>query len=126
MAGIELKEGLADIEKALESGGKGNFNFIDTRGWIRFRLGDLDGALKDLNNAIELAEKSRQRELDILVGHHQAHRIIERHAKELEQGMAVMYHHRGEIYQKLGQSQKASSDLARGDKLGYNPAEGIF
>lgn len=126
VAGIELKEGLADIEKAIDLSGKDNFNFIDTRGWILFRMGKLQEALKDLNRAIELGEKNRQRELDIRVGHHQPRRIVERHAQELDQGLAVMYHHRGEIYQKLGKSQQASDDLARGDKLGYNPAEGVF
>ncbi|HWC89461.1 MAG TPA: tetratricopeptide repeat protein [Pirellulales bacterium] len=126
VAAIELKDGLTDIEAAIKLSGKDNFNFIDTRGWLLFRMGDFDGALKDLNRAIELAEKSRQHELDIRVGHHQARRIIEQRAQELDQALAVMYHHRGEIYQKLGKSQQASDDLARGDKLGYNPAEGVF
>ncbi|HEY5315768.1 MAG TPA: tetratricopeptide repeat protein [Pirellulales bacterium] len=126
VAGIELKEGLADIEQAIKLADKDNFNFIDTRGWIRFRMGDLPGALEDLNRAIALGEKDRQRELDFLAGHQQQRWFVERSEREWERNLAVMYHHRGEIYQKLGKSRQASADLARGDKLGYNPAEGVF
>ena len=37
-----------------------------------------------------------------------------------------MYHHRGEIYQKLGQSEKAETDIRRAENLGYDPAHGVF
>lgn len=129
VAGIELKEGLADIEKALELAGN-NYSraslFYDTRGWIRFRMGDLQAALKDLDQAIDLAATQRERELDYLAGHQRPRRMIAQVAREWDQNLAVMHHHRGEVYQKLGKARQASADLQRGDKLGYNPADGVF
>ena len=89
-------------------------------------MGDFQAALKDLNQAIELVSKERERELDYVAGHGWPRRLIDRFELEWKQTMAVMYHHRGEIYQKLGQSEPASADIKRGDKLGYNPAEGVY
>jgi len=45
---------------------------------------------------------------------------------ELDHSLGVMYHHRGEIYQTLGEKDKADIDIRRGENLGYDPAHGVF
>jgi tetratricopeptide (TPR) repeat protein len=109
----ELDDGLADINRALALD-PGNVEFLDTRGYLLHRLGHDDEALKDMNQALAQLSQFERAEVD------QAARL------ELDHSLAVMYHHRGEIYQTLGQNDKAQVDIRRGENLGYDPAHGVF
>lgn len=130
VAGVELKEGMADIEKAIQLEGKGkdkeNGEYIDTRGWLRFRMGDYKGALADLDLAIKLTHSARQHDIDILAGRLSPRRLIEQCEQRYGLALAVMHHHRGEIYEKLGDKKQAATDLKLGEKLGYDPKNGVF
>jgi tetratricopeptide (TPR) repeat protein len=127
MAGVELSEALEDVEKALSFWHGENAAFLDTRGYIHFLQGNLKPALADLDQAIRLAEQDRQREIDQLKANHGISKhLIERIERNHDHNLAVMYHHRGQIYEKLDRAEEAKADLERGDKLGYNPAEGVF
>jgi len=109
----ELDDGLADIDRALTFG-PGNAEFLDTRGYLLHRLGRDKEALAEMDRALAQWNQVDRTEMD------QAARL------ELDHSLAVMYHHRGEIYQSLGQNDKAEADIRRGENLGYNPAHGVF
>jgi thioredoxin-like negative regulator of GroEL len=47
-------------------------------------------------------------------------------AKELRTGLAVMYHHRGEVQQALGNADAAKGDFEKASAYGYNPDQGVF
>jgi tetratricopeptide (TPR) repeat protein len=123
---MELNEGLADIEKAMQRAAQ-NLDvipaFLDTRGYLLHLLDRNDEALKDLNRAVAMTDQSlnaflnRQlavdrRELPFL--------------HELNRDLAVMLYHRGLVREALGQTKQAEQDLKRAEQLGYDPKKGIF
>lgn len=126
LAEMELEEGLADAEEAIKRAGTPNAAFLDTRGYLLHLLGRNEEALDDLNQAINLAEKLRQAVArwpdDPRVG--PGKRSFD--LRHLDHNLAVLYHHRGLIHQKLDNPQQAESDLARGDELGYDPHKGVW
>jgi len=120
----ELDEALKDIELAIGIEGE-NAHYLDTRGYIRFLLGDYARAREDLDLALELANRSAPLHI-MFAGDPQRQRRFAREKRQHEFDLAVMYHHRGQIHEKLGNSKEAENDLRLGDKLGYNPAAGVY
>ena len=120
LTNMELQLGAQEIEEALRVLGQ-DAALIDTRGYLRFRLGQYDAALADLQVAIRGEEEQRY-----------VAQFDERYRKNL----AVMYHHRGEVYQKLAEDEKnkdrvdfkrkADVDLHRADQYGFDPKSGVF
>ncbi|HVC98865.1 MAG TPA: hypothetical protein VND64_34690 [Pirellulales bacterium] len=139
IAGIELQEGLDDVNAALAlvqsqlnaipterehprmrlfraRPNREKAMYLDTRGTLYLLLGENDKALSDLEEALDLAEDSMRVMFD-------QHPYVQRiRSREL----AVMYHHRGQIHQMLGNTEQAQRDLRRGQELGYNPADGVY
>jgi tetratricopeptide (TPR) repeat protein len=118
---VELKEGLADIDQALtQRHGEAEFlntreaEFLDTRGYLLHQLGRDAEALSVMDRAIAQFEHADRNTLN------------QSEQAELDHSLAVMYHHRGEIYQTLGEKDKADIDIRRGENLGYDPAHGVF
>ncbi len=124
IANMELQEGLDDINKALAQPLDNTIEFgtfLDTRGYLLHLLGRDDEALKDMDQAIAIATQERR----MLI--HQTFRINLREADaDLKQTLAVMYHHRGLVQEKLGHNDEAQSDLRRGKEMGYDPANGVM
>src|SRR5690606_37387474 len=89
----QLEEGLVDIDQAIAQTSGKDAAFIDTRGYLLYRLGRNEEALKEMNEAIRLMQPLRRSLLRPFDG-------LDR--REYEHSMAVMYHHRGLIYEKLG------------------------
>jgi tetratricopeptide (TPR) repeat protein len=124
LANMELSDGLADINKAMTETGENNAEFLDTRGYLLHLLDQNEDALKDLTRAVKLTEETkmmlqmRQRFRD--------HRELLLKLREINHGLAVMYHHRGLVNDKLGHKEDADQDLRHGDQLGYNPAQGVM
>jgi tetratricopeptide (TPR) repeat protein len=120
LTNMELQLGAQEIEEALRVRGP-DAALIDTRGYLRFRLGQYDAALADLQLAIRGEEEQRY-----------SAQFEERYRTNL----AVMYHHRGEIYQKLAEDEKnkdradfkrkAEADLRHADQFGFDPKSGVF
>jgi tetratricopeptide (TPR) repeat protein len=81
--GINLDESLRLIEKAI-SYEPNNGAFIDSLGWIYFKLGKYDRALAELQRAVELIQDD-----------------------------AVVFEHLGDVYQKLGKVDKAAIEWQR-------------
>jgi tetratricopeptide (TPR) repeat protein len=124
LAQMELPSGEHDIEEAIQIAGN-DPAYLDTRGYVRFRLAHYDAALDDMQMAIRIEE-----------GQERSGQYDERDLRLLHRYLAVMYHHRGEIYEKLGDDeknkdravfkQKAEIDFHRADQLGFDPKNGVF
>jgi tetratricopeptide (TPR) repeat protein len=124
LANLELADGLADINKALAETGEDNSQFLDTRGYLLFLLDHSDEALKDLNRAIKLAEQFK---LTIQMQRHALdwHTALAQ-LNDANHDLAVMYHHRGLVYDKLGRKDESEQDTRRSKQLGYDPAQGVL
>jgi tetratricopeptide (TPR) repeat protein len=126
VAGVDLKAALADAEQAIEFSGPDNASILDTRGYLQCLLGNYKAALDDLDRSIELTEQQKQFELDRLTKAQRPEAVIAHHTRKLNEMLAVMYYHRGLVYQKQGEDTRAKADIELGYKLGYNPDEGVF
>lgn len=128
IAGTDLEQGLAEVQQAIDQSADSPmlFTYLDTRGYLYHLLKRDDEALADLNRAIELGEKDR----DSAAAEMKAKGVSETQARRLtellNQSLAVMYHHRGEVNQALGHNEQAEFDLRRADELGYDPERGVF
>jgi hypothetical protein len=40
--------------------------------------------------------------------------------------LAVIYHHRGLVYERIGKTRQAQADLERARQLGYDPEKGVW
>lgn len=143
LAGVELHEAQADVQQAIavveenlahESRAPTRYSiviialaknqkaaYLDTRGYIYFLQQRYEEALADLELAIQLTDEFRRFWLGQVQQEH--HAFYER---QFDHELSVMYHHRGQVYEKLGKSEESRADLDLAAKLGYNPAEGVF
>jgi tetratricopeptide (TPR) repeat protein len=112
----DLEAGLRDVERAIELSrdNRENAAFIDTRGYLLYRLGRHDEALKDMERAIELMLSARDSA------------FLPSDFKRFKESMAVMFYHRGVIYEALGRHEEAAVDLLEADRLGYDPDAGVL
>ena len=125
LTGMDLQSGSQDIDEALLLVGQSP-ELLDTRAYVRFKLGQSDAALEDMRMAIRI-EEGRQYSVQY---DEQEQRLLHR------RNLAVMYHHRGEIYEKFADDeknkdradfkQKAEIDFHRADQLGFDPKNGVF
>ena len=126
IAGLELDEALDDIQRAIDMAPVEEAAYLDTRGYIYYLLGRYDEALVDLDRALQLTAAQRRE----MLGGVQKQRLPEgqfvRRERLLNHHEAVMVYHRGQVHAKLGNEEQAQADLARGEQLGYNPAEGVY
>ena len=53
-------------------------------------------------------------------------RVVDRLEQSAEQNLAVLYQHRGLIYEKLGRSDDAAEDFRRAQEYGYSPEDGVW
>jgi tetratricopeptide (TPR) repeat protein len=123
---FELEEALVDVDEALRERPE-NASWVDTRGYVLYRLGRNQEALEELERAIALTEKERQELEDRgrkAVGEVKAG-FDQRHA-QIDESLAVMYYHRGEVHEKLGHADLAKKDKFIGVKLGYAPESGVY
>jgi tetratricopeptide (TPR) repeat protein len=127
IAKTELFEGLADVDRAIVEVGQDSreyATFLDTRGYLLHLLDRNDDALKDLNQAIEITDQQKRRLLQQQFRFDM--RRLQYELKQMDGDLAVMYHHRGLVQEKLGNPQDARDDLLRGAQLGYDPAKGVL
>ncbi|MBL9090717.1 MAG: hypothetical protein JNL96_05805 [Planctomycetaceae bacterium] len=129
LGGFDLEAALVDIEEAIKLDPQPNDAFLDTRGYVRFKLGRHQEALDDIEQAIKLIQ-AEKRELEQLV---EGRDLLGQFAREfraqigrLEEQMAVMVRHRGEVRQALGEKDEAEQDFRLAERLGFNPAEGVY
>lgn len=130
LANRNLDGGLADIERALSLlGVENDAALLDTRGYLNYLLGNLAAALSDMERAVQLAESDRRNFQAIRADQLRRGmdpRVLEQIQELSDQNLAVLYHHRGLIYQQLGQEAEAQQDLVQAEKLGYDPETGVW
>jgi len=125
---FELEAALADIDEAISLSPQDNSSYIDTRAYVLFRLKRYPEALKDLNRAISLTEKALREVEDRMIGNlpRRNRGNPATQVKQVKENLAVMYHHRGEVYEAQGKSAEAKKDFEVADLFGFNPEEGVY
>ncbi len=143
LAGVDLHEALGDVQQAIAMVEENLAHeslmphkssmavvavaksqkaaYLDTRGYIYFLQQRYDDALADLELAIQLTDEFRRFLLRQAPAEY--HPFYQR---QFDHELSVMYHHRGQVYDKLGKLEESRADLDLAAKLGYNPAEGVF
>ena len=104
--------------------GENNAEFLDTRGYILHLLDRNDKALKDLSRAIAMMQRTKlmvQMKLQFLAPTEGNEQL-----RETDRNLAVMYHHRGLVNEKLGNNKDAAEDLSKANRLGYDPTQGVM
>jgi tetratricopeptide (TPR) repeat protein len=120
----ELPEALADIDAALAGTDQGAAEFLDTRGYILHLLGRHQEAIDLLNVAIDKTQR-RRRQLAMLSGRADPDELAHR-LRSIDQGLAVMHHHRGLACEAVGLEHQARQDLEIALAKGFAPDRGIF
>ncbi len=115
LANIEIDKGLEDVEIALQEIAKkqsyDRATYLDTRGYLYFLRGkasDLKHAESDLNEALEMIDALREQQRVAIP----------------ESSLAVIYHHRGEVYEKLGKEEQSQQDFELAKQYHYEPEVG--
>lgn len=126
LCNVQLDEALKDIEQALKWSSDDNAAFIDTRGYVYYRLKRYDEALADIERAIELTSAERADLVSALNSASVSEAVRKRELKNFDNNVGVMIYHRGEIHEQLGHKEQAEADKRRGIELGYNPELGVF
>lgn len=102
---------------------------LDTLGYIEYLRGDYAASLKAMLKSVHNAEREFARQQRSLKKRRQQTidpRPVDHRRQTSMEGMAVLYHHLGLVYQKLGQTELAKKNLALADKFGYDPASGVW
>jgi tetratricopeptide (TPR) repeat protein len=126
IAGVDLQEALADVEKAIKLSDSEQSAYIDTRGYIHYLLGNYAAALADMEHAVWLAQREAQQMAELLVARDIDPAVARRFRRQLDEQLAVIYTHRGMVREKMGLFAEAQADLELGRELGYNPERGVF
>ncbi len=130
LANCEPQKGLDDIQAAFEAlATEDNAAFLDTRGYLLYLIGDFEQALVDVELAVQMAEDDRssvamQRQTLLEQGFDE--RLIDRQQKQMRESLAVLYQHRGLVYEALGRMEEANADFELAKEYGYNPEKGIW
>ena len=122
--GVELEEGLADVENALRQSVDAP-SYLDTRGYLLHLLGRNEAALADMNRAILIVKQAKVVNFNQQIRRSDNREVIQQR-QETDESLAVMYHHRALIYKQLGREQEAEKDFSESKALGYDPAKGIL
>lgn len=130
LANRELEAGLTDVEMALKllrqknlaAGSLDEAMYLDTRGYLLFRLGKLGAALSDMDQAISIVEQVKALER---FGEDPFGSPQDRLGAELKEAIAVMTFHRAEILRAMGRVDEADEQDARARRLGYDPENGV-
>lgn len=111
---------------------------LDTRGYLHYLLAmqdesireeELEKATEDMEEAVKLNEQIVKRQLGDLRS--QAKLSVDQTPlrfmrRQIDEGRAVLYQHRGLVYEAVGNTNAAEKDLARAKELGYDPENGVW
>jgi len=131
LGNLQISEGLEDIQSAFDDlGTEDNAAFLDTRGYLYYLAGDFDNALRDMERSVQMAEDERS---SFVMGREELkkqslvdERVLDRQARLRNENLAVLYQHRGLVYEALDRLPDAKADFERADKYGYSPEDGIW
>ena len=122
----DLDQALSDIDKSIDKIGPAPA-LLDTRGFIRYQLGEFEAARDDLEEAVEEYSRDLGRHRQLEGGN----RIVDLRVYQLElhaakEALAVVVYHRGMIYEKLGELNRAKADFDQVRDLGFEPNEDLY
>ena len=120
----EISEGLADIEGVMAAMVAPPAEFLDTRGFLRHLAGRQQEALADLQEAIDLTQQRRQ-QITRLAGRMEQLELLQA-LRSLDHAMAVMFQHRGLVFEALGAAEQARADFEMAQRKGFAPERGIL
>ncbi|QDU93755.1 hypothetical protein [Lignipirellula cremea] len=148
IANLNLPQGMAEIKQALailnsldtlrsgdvlgESVPGSRGAILDTRGFLLYRLGEFDLALADLEASVAEVEfylaslGSWQQFFEIHKANTADMRYLRLRYRQHQESPAVMFYHRGLIYEALEQPDRAKADFDRVRELGFTPDEHLF
>ena len=118
LANVEIDEGLVNIDEALRMT-RDNAAYLDTRGFLYYRAGDYDRALKDLDNAVNFAEPPRGSTTS-------DPRKKSREDKKFAQEVAAIRYHRALVHDARNEKEAAEEDRRRVRELGFEPDDSLF
>lgn len=124
LVGREIPEALDEVERLLGGMPSPPPEFLDTRGFLRHLAGHQDSALADLELAIDLTRQQRQQAM-LLSGRLDPLTLLQR-MRSLDHALAVMFHHRGLVFEAQGQARQASADFEMARRKGFAPERGIL
>ncbi|GIW92966.1 MAG: hypothetical protein KatS3mg110_1007 [Pirellulaceae bacterium] len=127
LANQELDKALEEINLALAQQ-PDNAAYLDTRGYIYYRLGHYNKALADLERAVELAHKEwreLEKQLQQLRDLRVDPRPIDRQRVELRRNYAVILYHRALVHDLFDEA-KATQDYEEIRQLGFSPGPDLF
>ena len=120
----DLDAALADIERVVASDDDAPPAFVDTLGFLLHLVGRHEEALDQLNHAIAGMRAERQtfaRRFGRSASTAAAVRL-----REIDQSLAVMYHHRSLACGALGLDGQAEQDRQLASEKGFDPSRGIL
>jgi tetratricopeptide (TPR) repeat protein len=127
---IDIPTALEDINEAIEILGREDDPiFIDTLGYLLLVDGNLEDAKFYLEQAVALAktqDAKKREQIRALMQRVVDQRALEAELKRLDENYAVILHHRGEVYEAIGEVEQADADYEEAVKLGYNREKGIW
>jgi tetratricopeptide (TPR) repeat protein len=127
LANQDLEQALEKVNLALAQEAD-NAAYLDTRGFIYYRLGKYSKALEDLDRAVELARQqwqSNRRRLINLKRQYIDVRPIDELLQENDRNYAVILYHRA-LVQDLFDADKAEQDFAEIRRLGFPVSADLF
>jgi tetratricopeptide (TPR) repeat protein len=121
----ELDDALEDVNRALE-GREEDPAYLDTRGFVYYRLGKYDQAEADMQKAVAgmeliyamLKTASTRDEFDV--------RNRDARLREIKKSVAVLYYHYSLVLAKRGKIDKAAHYRNEVRELGFQPNEKLF
>jgi tetratricopeptide (TPR) repeat protein len=123
---VDVDAGLKQANEALEAE-PGDAAILDTRGFLLYRQGKYDAALKDMNAAVKGMDKDYQQWLHAKSQRSPTDKLLVSEPSLPELNLAVGYYHRSLVLEKLEETEKAEADRLRAKKLiGREPDETLF
>lgn len=127
LAGDDLPQALDEAQQSVKLAGKPiPASILDTRGYIYYLLERHDEALADLDAAVEAADRTCEETLDDPLFEQLTAEQQQYVHQQVDEPLAIMLHHRGQIHEVLENDDEAQADFQRADELGYDPEAGVF
>lgn len=112
---FEIAEGLVDIDKALRilpEDAANRYTFLDTQAYLLHLDGESEKALPIIERCVADAQAALEN-------------ASSAELPEATESLAVLIHHRGEIYEAIGEENAAAADYKKAIELGFDPRRGV-
>jgi tetratricopeptide (TPR) repeat protein len=130
LANKDIEQGLHDIQQSFEARGREDDPvLLDTQGYLYYLNGQYREAKEVMDAAVTfevIRNTEWRRQLVQQMALKADQRLDQEALRALNEQLSVLYHHRGLVYQKLNQPEKARADLDQARRLGYDPGKGVW